>query len=79
VGILYGDTIISFDPTVSWGTIISIVTMVATVIVAYTRIVATVTRRLDRIETKLNILWSSWRRGRGADRQSDEEFFNGKE
>jgi low affinity Fe/Cu permease len=33
VGILYGDTIVHFDPTVSWGTVITVLTFLGAMLV----------------------------------------------
>jgi len=77
VGLIYGDTILRFDPTVSWGTLISIVSFVITIAIAYTRIMTRFEARMSRMEMKLNIMWATWRRDHDARPADDQEFFNG--
>ena len=54
---------VTFEPTISLGTIIQAVVFVVTVAVAYARFVA----RMTRLETKLNILWGVFARKVGFD------------
>lgn len=84
MGILYGDTIIRFDPTISWGTVLSVLTFIFAVWALYQKLMAhsrqesnRLALRMERMETKLNVLWSAWRRHNGARTDEDEQFFNG--
>ena len=63
---------LQFEPTVSLGAILTIVSFVVTVLVAYTRFVA----RITKLETKLNIMWSAFRQ-RWSLGKDDEDAFNG--
>lgn len=84
MGIIYGDTIIRFDPTISWGTLLAIATFLLALTVAYQRIKAhaqdeanRISRRLDQLEIKMNLIWAAWRRHNGARTDEDEQFFQG--
>lgn len=67
-----------FDPTISIGTILNLLTFVFTIAVFWQRL----SRRLDRLEIKLNILWGRFARKAGAadaeDGPEDRDFFGGR-
>ena len=59
-----------FEPVVTLGTLVEIVSVVVTVMIAYTKFVA----RMTKLETKMNILWSAFQRKIGPS-GDDSEFF----
>lgn len=61
---------IAFDATINLGTVLSAVAIVSTMIGSYNRFI----RRLERMETKVNVLWTELQRTRGADPRIQQFF-----
>lgn len=64
---------VQFEPTITLGAVIQIVTFTAAGVFAYTRFVA----RMTRMESKINIMWSVFvkRWNSTRDPEDHEDFF----
>lgn len=66
--------VITFEPTISFGTIVQIVVFIGTVAIAYAKFVT----RMTKLEMKVNLMWTVFGRKLGIppDPEPDTTFFS---